>query len=180
MGEGREKTRGILVCLHSLTHLLTCFDRLAHAFCLISTVSLLVDVSTPMHHKRITDNYDYLPHNRDPSLPTPDRYKDMVIQPLGDRQAFYDDMIGKCVAYYGKHGHRCLEYESDRVEMTLRQPQSMENYTDLGFKKIRAPDNVWKLIKTFWDRNKDNHDKENWPSGNTYSKCCMFDGCGWV
>lgn len=46
----------------------------------------------------------------------------------------------------------------------------LKNYTDIGFKKIKAPDHVWKLVKDFWDVNKDDHSKENWPSGNTYSK----------
>lgn len=93
----------------------------------------------------------------------------MPVQPLGNRQAFYDEMIQGCVKYYGNKGYRCLEYEADRVEMTLRQPQSMENYTDMGFKKIRAPENVWKLIKEFWDRNKNDQSNENWPTGNTYT-----------
>eukprot|EP00548_Thalassiothrix_antarctica_P013872 CAMPEP_0194171908 /NCGR_PEP_ID=MMETSP0154-20130528/6470_1 /TAXON_ID=1049557 /ORGANISM="Thalassiothrix antarctica, Strain L6-D1" /LENGTH=474 /DNA_ID=CAMNT_0038884427 /DNA_START=169 /DNA_END=1590 /DNA_ORIENTATION=+ len=128
-----------------------------------------VDVSLPMHHMKVSDNYLELAWNVDPSIETPSDYQDKVVQPLGDRQKFYDDMIQGCVEYYGKKGNRCIEYERERVEMTLRQPQSMENYTDLGFKKIRAPDNVWQLIKKFWDINKDNQSRENWPAGNTYT-----------
>lgn len=79
-----------------------------------------------MHHHKISDNYAYLPHNMDPSIPTPDRYKGMPVQVLGDRQAAYDDMIQKCVDFYGKKGGNCKSYEHDRVEMALRQPQSME------------------------------------------------------
>lgn len=45
-----------------------------------------VDVSFPMHHAKASDNYAWLPHNLDPSLPVPDRYKGMAVQPLGDRQ----------------------------------------------------------------------------------------------
>jgi prolyl 4-hydroxylase len=130
-----------------------------------------VDVSMPMHYANVSTNYAEYPWNHVGSrVPPPPEYKDMPVQPLGNRQAFYDEMIQGCVKYYGNKGHRCLEYEADRVEMTLRQPQSMENYTDMGFKKIRAPENVWKLIKEFWDRNKNDQSNENWPTGNTYSK----------
>lgn len=59
--------------------------------------------------------------------------------------------------------------ERDRIEMSLRQPQSMQNYTDVGFKKIRAPENVFKLIKQFWETNKDKQKKETWGVANTYT-----------
>ena len=47
----------------------------------------------------------------------------------------------------------------------------MVNYTDNGFKKIRAPEAVFKLIKEFWEKNKDkkHNDKESWFTGNTYT-----------
>jgi len=128
-----------------------------------------VDVSYPMHHSTVSNNYAEFPWNNDPSVETPKEYQHMVAQPLGNRQKFYDELIEGCVKYYGKKGFRCLDYERDRIEMTLRQPQSMENYTDIGFKKIKAPEHVWKLVKDFWDVNKDYHSKENWPSGNTYT-----------
>lgn len=128
-----------------------------------------VDVSFPMHHNTVSNNYAELEWNTDPAVATPVEYQDMVVQPLGNRQKFYDEMIEGCVKYYGQKGNRCLEYEVDRVEMSLQQPQSMENYTDIGFKKLKAPDNVWKLVKDFWDANKDQQSKESWPSGNTYT-----------
>lgn len=45
----------------------------------------------------------------------------------------------------------------------------MQNYTKLGFTKIRAPDHVFKLIREFWDENKDKASDESWPVGNTYT-----------
>jgi hypothetical protein len=128
-----------------------------------------VDVSFPMHYANVSNNYAWLPHNQDPSLPTPPEYQGMVIQPLGDRRAFYEDMMNGCRTYYGAKGDTCNEYEHDRVAMGLRQPQSMQNYTDIGFKKIKTPDAIWTLIKEFWDANRDKQDKENWPTGNTYT-----------
>ena len=42
------------------------------------------------------------------------------------------------------------------------------NYTDTGFKKIRAPEAVMKLIREHWEKNKEKKSQENWPMGNTY------------
>lgn len=53
--------------------------------------------------------------------------------------------------------------------MTLRQPKGMYNYTKLGYTKIRAPDNVFKLIKDFWDKNNGRETLERWGVGNTYT-----------
>ena len=55
-----------------------------------------VDVSYPMHYESVTKNYAWLPWNVDPSVPTPDEYKNMPIQPLGDKQSFYEDNIEGC------------------------------------------------------------------------------------
>ena len=123
----------------------------------------------PMHHAAVSTNYAEYPWNAG-TAKTPEEYLNMPVQPLGNRQAFYDEMIKGCVDHYGAKGSYCLEYEKDRVDMNLRQPQSMENYTDIGFKKIRTPDKVWNLIKAFWDRNKDSQSNEEWPTGNTYSE----------
>lgn len=93
----------------------------------------------------------------------------MPIQPLGNRQEFYDSMIQGCIDHYGDKADRCIIHERDRVDMNLRQPQSMVNYTSTGFKVIRAPDNVWKLLKEFWDANHGKEVPEDWPPGNTYT-----------
>lgn len=133
-------------------------------------ISYGVDVSFPIHREEVSTNYAWLPHNVDPeNNPTPPEYEGMPIQPFADRQQWYEDMIDGCVKHYGRHGHLCKSTERDRVAMSLRQPASMQNYTDMGFKKIRTPDAVWKLIKDFWDKNKDNKKPENWFKGNTYT-----------
>jgi len=128
-----------------------------------------VDVSFPMHYSKVSNNYAWLPHNLDSSTPTPPEYEDMVVQPLGDRQKAYDDFIKSCVDAFGRKGQRCIDTERDRVDMSLRQPQSMQNYTAIGYKKIRAPESLWKLIKTFWENNHDKAKTENWGTGNTYT-----------
>ena len=129
-----------------------------------------VDVSFPSHRSKVSTNYPWLPHNVDPdNNPTPPEYKGMPIQSLGNKQKFYDDFLQGCRDYYKKYAHACDSTERDRVEMSLRQPPSMKNYTDIGFKKIRTPDKVWKLIENFWEKNKDKKMPENWNKGNTYT-----------
>ena len=85
-----------------------------------------VDVSFPIHYDKVSDNYPWLSHNTDPeNVKTPRRYKDKVVQPLGDRQAFYDDFLESCVEHFGPRGERCRQNERERIAMSLRQPQSM-------------------------------------------------------
>jgi prolyl 4-hydroxylase len=94
----------------------------------------------------------------------------MKINPLGDRQSFYNDFIASCQKTFGDQGgRRCLSTEEDRIEMTLRQPQSMQNYTEVGFTKLRAPEKLFALIREFWERNKDNGKPEEWGIANTYT-----------
>lgn len=122
-----------------------------------------------MQHRTVSKNYPWLPHNAEPDKnPTPPELEDIKLQVLGDRQAFYDHYINGCQEKYGKKGRACISNEKDRVAMTLRQPQSMQNYTEMGFKKIKAPADVFKLISEFWDINKDERKPEGWPTGNTY------------
>ena len=118
-----------------------------------------------MQHNMASTNYPWLPHNVDPSLPVPDEYKDMPIQLLGNKQEQYEKYIQGCMDYYGEKGDLCVSNEAARHEMSLRQPKGMYNYTKLGYTKIRAPDEVMRLLKEYWDANKDNQKVENWPKG---------------
>ena len=79
--------------------------------------------SYPMHYQNVSSNYALLPHNIDPSIPTPDEYKGMPIQPLGNKQAEYEQRIQRCINHYGRRGNACLSNEKDRIDMSLRQPQ---------------------------------------------------------
>mmetsp|Transcript_20580 Transcript_20580/g.23857 ORF Transcript_20580/g.23857 Transcript_20580/m.23857 type:complete len:473 (-) Transcript_20580:131-1549(-) len=128
-----------------------------------------VDLSFPIHHGSVSTNYAWLPHNIDPETgTTPEQYKDMPIQYLGDRQKKYDEFIQGCLDFYPKNKRSCLQTEQDRVEMSKRQPASMQNYTDIGFKKIRVPDKLWSLLSDFCEKNKDKKSFEVWNKGNTY------------
>lgn len=131
-----------------------------------------VDISFPMHYPTVSTNYPWLPHNVHPeNIPIPEQYLNMPLQPLGDMQKKYDDYIQGCVDYYNRKngkGKRCLHTEQDRIAMTLRQPQSMRNYTSTGFLKIRAPDHVFQLLKDFYEKNRGYEKPENWAPGNIY------------
>ena len=92
-----------------------------------STIEYGVDVSFPIHHRKISDNFAWLPHNVDPeNNPTPEEYKDMVVNPLPGREEMYADFIKTCEEAFGKKGSRCRMTEQDRIAMSLRQPQSMQ------------------------------------------------------
>jgi prolyl 4-hydroxylase len=129
-----------------------------------------VDVSFPMHHHGVSTNYPWLDHNMHPDkYDVPSQYKGMSHQPLGNKQKFYEDFMDGCRTYYGKTGKACDGVERDRIDMSFKQPQSMQNYTELGFKKIRAPEALFSMIKEFWDKNKETRKPEKWFSGNTYT-----------
>jgi hypothetical protein len=91
-----------------------------------SNVEYGVDVSFPMHHFFLSTNYPWLPHNVNPTIETPPEYVDMPLQPLGNRQQFYDDFLQSCVEHFQGKGDRCYQSEMDRIAMSLRQPQSMQ------------------------------------------------------
>ena len=62
----------------------------------------------------------------------------MLVQPLGDKQSQFNEYIQGCIDKYEpmqKHD-RCIENEKDRVEMSLRQPQSMvvSRYFGIGLR----------------------------------------------
>lgn len=126
-----------------------------------------------MHHGKVSTNYAWLPHNVDPSIPTPRQYRGMLVNPLGDRQTIYNNFIASCKKAFNNNG-RCLSTEEDRIEMTLRQPLSMQNYTEIGFTKIRAPESLFALIKEFWEKNKDKGNAEQWGIANTYTNNWEF------
>ena len=84
-----------------------------------------VDVSFPMHHKKVSTNYNWLPHNQDHTLSIPKEYQDMPLQPLGDRNDFYQRFMDGCEAHHHKSG-LCWSTERARVEMSLQQPQAMQ------------------------------------------------------
>ncbi|KAI2501698.1 hypothetical protein MHU86_12766 [Fragilaria crotonensis] len=103
------------------------------------------DVSFPIHHAVLKDG------------------------PLGDRNQIYKEYMDGCRKHYGKKAHSCDVSEEGRLAMSIRQPQSMVNYTSTGFMKIRAPSRVRELLNGHWEKNKDKQKQELWGPGNTYA-----------
>ena len=88
------------------------------------------------------------------------------------KKEFYEHFMEGCRKYYEPDGWKCDSSESERIEMTLRQPKGMYNYTTLGFHKVRAPANVMALLSKFWSKkftSTDNIKNETWGPGNTYT-----------
>jgi prolyl 4-hydroxylase len=118
----------------------------------------------------VSTNYAWLPHNLDPSIEIPKEYRGMMVNPLGDRQSFYNEFMESCRKPLGLvKGFLCQATESDRINSVLQQPQSMQNYTEIGYKKIKAPKELFALLSSFWERNKDKAKPEVWGAGNTYT-----------
>jgi prolyl 4-hydroxylase len=111
-----------------------------------------VDTSFPMHRPHIEDPANILPN----------------------RQEIYDEYVEGCRQKYPEPKGICEDSENGRVDMALAQPQSMQNYTDLGFTKIKTPPKVWELLQEFWKSNDPTGDihtakAENWSRGNSYA-----------
>jgi len=136
------------------------------------SLSYGVDVSWPIHHSAPSVNYD-------------GTSSDEPLQILGNRNEIYQDFLQGCRDYYtpgteiyrktrndpGKaphhQAHLCEATERDRISMNLKQPTSMQNYTSIGFQKIKCPSKVFSLIKSFWDTNQASRKTEEWFAGNT-------------
>jgi len=110
-----------------------------------TTSSYGMDVSFPIHRRVQTEN-----------------------NPLGDRQSLYKKHLEGCRKASPENEGACDYYEYFRMLMNVRQPQSMQNYTETGFKLIRAPDHVVELVSEFWEKNRDKAKPETWPEGNSY------------
>lgn len=133
------------------------------------------DVSFPMLQHEASTNYPGLPHNIDPKhYPTPNEYKGMPLQILGDRQSFYKKYMDGCHKYWSDHDRThdanvCDDFEKQRIQHVRDQVHSMRNFTDLGYKKIKAPDELFNLILKFWNDNKNQGEEdEEWIPGNSF------------
>jgi prolyl 4-hydroxylase len=88
---------------------------------------------------------------------------------LGNKQQIYDTFIEGCRQAAGQENAlaMCDDNEENRIEMNNFQPMSMRNYTELGFAKIRAPEQVMGLLNEFWKANKHLAERE-WKEATTY------------
>jgi len=82
-------------------------------------------------------------------------------------KARYDKWMSECYAAYSQR--ECDATERARLEMSLTQPPHHVNFTKIGFKKRKAPKELFHEILDFYEKHKDKGKKaEQWPRGNTY------------
>ena len=74
---------------------------------------------------------------------------------FGNTQQVYDNFLQGCkdACPPGKE-FMCEQSERERIERNVLQPQAVFNYTKEGFKKVKAPEKVFQLVKDFWEANK--------------------------
>ena len=99
-----------------------------------------VDVSFPIHHYLSDETLN----------PTRRHFK-----------ARYDRLMRGCSEMYSPR--ECESNEHARVDMNFNQPKTQHNYTELGFRKMKIPDALWRDIQEFWDENKEKQRLEQWP-----------------
>jgi len=79
----------------------------------------------------------------------------------------YEEFMEGCTAMYSHK--ECWDTERARLKMSRDQTASQHNYTELGFKRRRLPEHVFKLLRDFYDTNKDKQVQEKWGRGYTYT-----------
>ena len=87
------------------------------------------------------------------------------------RQHFYDAFLEGCRSHYAasQQSELCDENEESRVEMNVRQPAGMWNYTDMGFRMVKLPPELTARLTKFWNDNRGKVKVEDWFPGNTYT-----------
>lgn len=86
------------------------------------------------------------------------------------KQALYDDYIHKCklaIKEAKQGGPGCAKDDEFRLRMNQYQPSSVYNYTNLGFKKIKAPKKLFDMILSFYNSNQ-GRDEVEWKQVNSY------------
>ena len=106
------------------------------------------------------------------TFPTHHREISNLAYPLGDtKQQEYEEYLQGCLDQYSdeeeEYRQLCIEHERVRIERSLLQPQSVYNYTTLGFAKIKAPKTAFELLQKFWNDNRDKATEEAWTPGRT-------------
>jgi hypothetical protein len=87
-----------------------------------------------------------------------------------ERKAAHEHFMDGCRKQNVENAARdCDGNERYRLQLSLDQPQSMVNFTSTGFKKVRAPESLRKLLAEHWERNKDVHFDEAWESTDVYA-----------
>jgi prolyl 4-hydroxylase len=77
----------------------------------------------------------------------------------------YNKMMVGCFKLYSKR--ECEANEADRLKMNLAQPPTQHNYTTVGFKFGKVPQQIWDPLLKFYNQYKDKMKEEKWYRGST-------------
>lgn len=80
---------------------------------------------------------------------------------LGDRRSVYRTYLEGCIQFFGNAA--CDQEESRRIQDNAIKPQSMVNFTNVGFHKTRAPAPVFDMFRRHWEAHKHDNQTEWWP-----------------
>jgi prolyl 4-hydroxylase len=118
--------------------------------------------STPSY----SSDYHHLPddYGVDVTYPIHYPYPNHTITQHTER---YQKLLQGCYAFYSQE--ECDETERGRFKMSLEQPRTQFNYTELGFKKIRTPRIVYDALLSYYRTNKAQRKLEKWSRGYTYT-----------
>jgi len=72
---------------------------------------------------------------------------------LPQQKQRYQEFMRKC-ALVTNSSDFCQYEENWRMQLNMYQPQSVYNYTRMGFAKQRAPEALMSLLREFWDQNR--------------------------
>jgi len=82
-------------------------------------------------------------------------------------QERYDRFLEGCNEAARRGVTFCQREDNHRLKMNREQPQSVYNYTEMGYAKIKAPKELFQKIQSFYLQNKGS-DETEWKSINTY------------
>jgi prolyl 4-hydroxylase len=114
-------------------------------------------------HNEVSTNYPWLAHNQNSSLETPEKYRDMVPQPLGNVKVRSDRYLRTCyeaVEGWNGFGSACWFTEECDRELMRVQPKGSRNFTQTGFHVMDAPLAVFESLREFFELNKDKKSEE--------------------
>ena len=84
-----------------------------------------VDVSFPIHNVHISENHAVKQFFDSTDLLSNDQDDLKIVQPLGDRQIFYETFLQGCRDFHYTNGKLCDNAEEERLTNNRDQPQTM-------------------------------------------------------
>ena len=130
--------------------------------------SILTIIKTSISNNKLNKNASSNTNSGvDVSFPIQD-ISSFFIHGNNKEQERYKEYIQGCITKYDKT--KCITNENIRLQHNMNQPKLYQNYTMLGYEKLKVPNDLYKSLsdyfRTHYDTN--NVKEETWPDGNTY------------